>query len=380
MAKSPARGADFVAKIVKDPKNPPATVMLTGFLGASSEPGHTRLYFDPHLSNYVEIPDDAILHTEEVPAQGGLGATHVWIRQDAQLIYGPAGSERPKGTFLEGPIMQAHMPAAAAAAAAAGGGGAAAIPNTLHLACQPSVVVICQSAFVHCRTPVAACPPSLHHPCLTLPAICHRTPITPCITPQCTFGPGCPPPTLQPHCPILSAPHACPSFGPCPSLAGCPSVGFCPDGPFGPGGPGGPVVQPADLAAAAPPQAAARAAPFTFVLAACQTSFVDNCGGGCAVGTVMALPTLQFHCRPTFHFHCPTRLNCPSVLAICQTQLPLNCNVTLGCHSVIDTCPTENQPHCPTAPCTLAWHVFTANCPIPSAVCGGGFPGGGFGG
>ena len=61
MARSPARSADFVAKIVKDPKNPPATVMLTGFLGASSEPEHTRLYFDPHLSTYVEIPDDAIL-------------------------------------------------------------------------------------------------------------------------------------------------------------------------------------------------------------------------------------------------------------------------------------------------------------------------------
>jgi hypothetical protein len=71
MAKSPARGADFVAKIVKDPKNPPKTIMLTGFLGASSEPGHTRLYFDPHLSNYVEVPDDAILHTQEAPGEGG---------------------------------------------------------------------------------------------------------------------------------------------------------------------------------------------------------------------------------------------------------------------------------------------------------------------
>jgi hypothetical protein len=158
MAKSPARGADFVAKIVKDPKNPPKTIMLTGFLGASSEPGHTRLYFDPHLSNYVEVPDDAILHTQEAPGEGGLEATHVWIRQDAQLIYGPAGAERPKGTFLEGPIMQAHMPAAAAAAAG-GAGIVAPAPNTANPACvaQPSVAIICQSAAVVCQSLLVQC-------------------------------------------------------------------------------------------------------------------------------------------------------------------------------------------------------------------------------
>jgi hypothetical protein len=36
MAKSPARGADFVAKIVKDPKNPPK-VLRVFFMGCFSE-------------------------------------------------------------------------------------------------------------------------------------------------------------------------------------------------------------------------------------------------------------------------------------------------------------------------------------------------------
>jgi hypothetical protein len=150
MAKSPARGADFVGKIVKDPKNPPSTVMLTGYLGASSEEDHTRLYFDPHLSAYVEIPDDAILHTQEVSAEGGLGATHVWIRRDAQLTYGPAGAERPKGTFLEGPIMQQHMAAAAAGAARAvpAAARAAGAPQAAGLTLAAHCTQVCAPSFL----------------------------------------------------------------------------------------------------------------------------------------------------------------------------------------------------------------------------------------
>ena len=37
-------------------------MLLTGYLGASSEEGHERLYLSPDLSNYVEIPEAAILH------------------------------------------------------------------------------------------------------------------------------------------------------------------------------------------------------------------------------------------------------------------------------------------------------------------------------
>ena len=48
------RGHDsFISKIVKDPQQPPDALVLSGYLGASSEPGHTRLYFDLQLSRDV---------------------------------------------------------------------------------------------------------------------------------------------------------------------------------------------------------------------------------------------------------------------------------------------------------------------------------------
>ena len=111
MATTGPSRAPFVAKLVADPKAPPDTVLLSGFLGASSDPGHTRLYFAAQLANYVEIPDDAILHEQEMPKEASpLGGSYVWVKRDAQLIYGPIGPNRRKASFLEGPLAQDMAP------------------------------------------------------------------------------------------------------------------------------------------------------------------------------------------------------------------------------------------------------------------------------
>jgi hypothetical protein len=224
-------GADFVARIVKDPANPPQTAMLTGYVGASSEPKHTRLYFEPGLSSYVEIPDDAILHTQDSGDPGGLGGTHVWVRRDAELIYGPAGAQRPKGKFLEGPIMQANMGAAAAA-------GALPTPTvTVWIGCMQTRVAPCppQSDFVACQTPAMGCPPTLYAPCLShlpCPSVpCPPSDFVPCQTPAM----GCPPTLHAPclsHAPCPSVPCLTPHL-PCPTHLGCPTHApfLCPTPP-----------------------------------------------------------------------------------------------------------------------------------------------------
>jgi hypothetical protein len=60
------RMSEFIASLVKDPKNPPEVVEITGFLGAAVEPGRTRIYLDTTLQNYVEVMEDKILHVEPV--------------------------------------------------------------------------------------------------------------------------------------------------------------------------------------------------------------------------------------------------------------------------------------------------------------------------
>jgi hypothetical protein len=353
--KSPTGTADFIAKIVKDPKNPPETLMLTGFIGASSEEGHTRLYFDAGLASYVEIPNDAILHTEPA-GDSGLGASYVWIKRDAVLIYGPAGSQRPKGTFLEGPIMQQHL---GAAAPAAGAGQAMPGPMAGSIPCSllcPSFATGCaqqaaapggnpRSDFVACNSwicpPSPFCPPSDFVPCQSNNWICPPTPNCPksdfvacvswicpptphahcvptppllCMTAHCTVPPQCHLPTHPPGCPLLSAPPNCPTVGACPSIA-CQSAACQPGG----GQAGG-------LEAAAAPVSA-----ICVTAIGCPT-LPPICGivppshfGPCltqqphCVTAFIPCPTPQPAC-PTLWHPCPThQFHCPSVVMICPT-------------------------------------------------------------
>ena len=57
---------------------------LVGFPGESAEPGHRRLYLDVFLAAYVDIPDEALLHAQEIPrGHPLLGGRYVWMRRSA---------------------------------------------------------------------------------------------------------------------------------------------------------------------------------------------------------------------------------------------------------------------------------------------------------
>ena len=292
--------ADFVDKIVKDPKNPPATVMLTGYLGASSEPDHTRLYFDQHLSSYVDIPNQAILHQQDAKSDDGLQASHVWIARNAQLIHGAPAADRPKGTFLEGQIMQDHM------AGAAGGAGGLQIthaplfcPITVSpVQCPPHTLVVAQCPPI---TRPPQCPPhTLQIACPTSPVICNlRTVQAGCVHPTLpiichpqTLPPQCLPRTVaDPGC-LASANVVCPTFGACPSIA-------C-------GDPGQQVETPQLAAGAAAPQAQAAIATITPLGQVCVTH-TPGCGGG---GLHTAAQAAYATITPLGHI-------CPTLLPVC---------------------------------------------------------------
>jgi hypothetical protein len=239
-----ANPANFVNRIVKDPLQPPDAIVLSGYLGSSSEPGHTRVYFDLQLSSFVEIPDDAILHVEETATgDSPLGVSYVWIKRDATLVHGRPGPERVRAKFLEGPIAQMGAGMGGEAVGApmlpltvgppCGGTYLAALCPTHLPACGPTPLI-------HCATPGhPQCPTFL---CTQLPA-CGPTPLQPCATPGhpvcptpvCTHPPGCGPtpfhPCQTPGHPVCPTP-ACTHIAPCGTTAfhPCPTFGhpFCP--------------------------------------------------------------------------------------------------------------------------------------------------------
>jgi hypothetical protein len=115
----PKRDA-FVSEVVKNPGVPPNAMLLSGYIGDSSEPGHTRLYFDPQLRSYVDIPNAAILYSRPIPETASpLGGAYLWIKSDADLI-APAPT-RFKARFLEGRIATAYGAAAGTAGGTAPG-------------------------------------------------------------------------------------------------------------------------------------------------------------------------------------------------------------------------------------------------------------------
>ena len=299
----PAGGSDLAARVVKDPANPPSTLLLQGFLGDSTEADHRRLYLDPLFSSYVDIPNDAILHTQDAPeAAGPLAGTHVWINRDAQLLHGQAGTGRVRASFLEGPIYSDYLSRMQAGAGAAGAGAAGAGGLVTHPPICPGISQLCAPTWHHqcpptplqqCPTPLhplcppspfhPACPPSPFHPycpptplhpyCPPTPLHpicptplctpqCPPTPVHPCPTPLCT--PQCPPTPLHPICPtpvhpcvtpghpVCPTPHctvfpqchtlppaACP-ISPLPAACPPPNTPFCPQSPFCPVTPGCP--------------------------------------------------------------------------------------------------------------------------------------------
>jgi hypothetical protein len=107
------RAAEFVDQIVDDPNNVPDVMRLYGYLGASSEEGHERLYLNPDLQYYVDAPAGAVLNRMAVPKdQDPYGATVLWVRRDAALKYKMGPAAQALANYFAGAI---------AGAAAAGG-------------------------------------------------------------------------------------------------------------------------------------------------------------------------------------------------------------------------------------------------------------------
>ena len=220
---------DFVARLVKDPNDPPDLLLLSGYLGASSEEGHVRLYLDEELAHYVEIPEGAIRHTHEISLeQSPLGGSLVWIERAAEVVHGKVGTERQRATFLEGQIARDFMGGAAAAAPGLGAAraGRVAIPDPSRA--NPGCTIIgpgCRKTVFpddNCTIIGPGCGKSVY------PKVCTTDGPPDCPNPSvigpgcmksefpkiCTFhGPGCPGTEFDPRCPTYQV--LCTEVSPC---------------------------------------------------------------------------------------------------------------------------------------------------------------------
>jgi hypothetical protein len=249
MAQAPkqprADRASFVGDIVSDPKNVPDVMLLYGYLGASSEEDHERLYLRPDLTNYVEVPVTAILHQmAAAKEQDPHGGVTLWVKKDAALIYKMAPAAEALAHYFAGAIQAGALGAAAAPqpqppqtigactiAQAVCPPITAVGPACTHLnTCGIDCSIVCPTHPPHatcaagcthvapCPTHVATCAPQCTHtPCtvggpacgVTLPIVCQNVTFNTCActivcthaatcSPQCTNVPPCP--QMTPAC------------------------------------------------------------------------------------------------------------------------------------------------------------------------------------
>lgn len=232
----------FIEAVAGDGTTAPDVRMLTGWLAPSGDAATTRLYLDASLGTYVDIPNDTLLYSEEIPNSHPSGASTVWVRNGAELREGGSALARA-AKFLTGPVQQAF--------GAQGFAAAQQLPDThvcltYRAGCEPqmpgrftrnpcSAIDLCPSALIECGTgdafgtrqfgaqrtvPITisasgplcplttiGCPdpnPSVGQPCATAkPALC---PSAPQACPQPNAVPfgwtslGCNRPTSYPQC------------------------------------------------------------------------------------------------------------------------------------------------------------------------------------
>jgi hypothetical protein len=108
-SKSGLRFDDFIEKVRPNPKSTDALVVLQGYLGQSDLSDHVRIYFNPELSDFIELPEREICYAEPVKSEeDALGGSRLWVRKTAVFTTGdPAHTNRAKSSFLEGDLLKA---------------------------------------------------------------------------------------------------------------------------------------------------------------------------------------------------------------------------------------------------------------------------------
>jgi hypothetical protein len=393
--------------VVRDPSQPQETLLLQGFMGASSQPDYTRVYSDLSLSSYVDVANNDIIHIEPLPKeQSPMGGAYIWVKKETDVL--PAtgtGTLGAKAKFLEGPIATETTSAPKPAPD---------LPKTIPIvACHPTIVVAAcapSAVLANCPTRIiaqcppvrtaVACAPSVFELCVTMTGPCVAGTGLACRLPDPTIGQqtqqvpevqqqfGAAAVVLQPptgNCPRSSFLSCQPQSATCPTQH-CPTERICPDV----------QVQPTVAAACNATVAASVCQCPSIPLLSCPTNAVachqaaQPVGGVQAAAAVPALlpstqnltecgqPVTTALCHPsalcpTPHHMCPSvaGFQCPSVAGFqCPSVAGFQCPSVAGFHCAPSVngfeCPSVEGFRCPPSQQLICPTPNPLHCPRPT--------------
>jgi hypothetical protein len=89
--KSRIRYDDFLAKLVPDPAKVEPTLLLSGFVGRGAAKGSVRIFPEPTLGTWYDVPEADIVHSMPIP-DSPLGGSHIWVKLSAPIKPGTAAA------------------------------------------------------------------------------------------------------------------------------------------------------------------------------------------------------------------------------------------------------------------------------------------------
>ena len=115
MAKEPTKDirealkeSEIVSKLTDETGQGIGTVRFCGYVGKSSKPQTTRVYLTLDFDEYIEVPQESIVHATSVSEDVTKGppGTCVWVKKDANVTHVSVQSTQEQAKFLEGAISE----------------------------------------------------------------------------------------------------------------------------------------------------------------------------------------------------------------------------------------------------------------------------------
>jgi hypothetical protein len=99
----------FIKSVRPDLKSTEELVLLKGYIGGSNLAGNICVYFDPVLSDCIELAEQDVLYCEPVkPEEDPLGGSRLWVKKTTVFTAGdPRHANRIESTFLVGDLVRA---------------------------------------------------------------------------------------------------------------------------------------------------------------------------------------------------------------------------------------------------------------------------------
>jgi hypothetical protein len=149
-----------VEKLVRDPARP-GTKLLSGYLGKSARQGYWRIYLNFEFSEYLEVAEGDILHSERLGGDDSTASgSWVWVKEDARLEHVKTRGQQAQAEFLRGDIAAVFLAQTAVRSSVFGLVTIAALPRTFSVTecatcptddgghtCFPAVCTLATSCF-----------------------------------------------------------------------------------------------------------------------------------------------------------------------------------------------------------------------------------------